>query len=65
MACVSRYVLQLSETQFGEAPKSVGELMQFVNGVHAYSDDVCNMLKMDAVLATLDILLTDLVSNKS
>src|SRR5262245_6554747 len=54
MACISKYVLQVSSKQFATVPTSVQELSDFVQQVNQYSDDVCLILKGDSVLAQLD-----------
>ena len=61
MACISKYVLQVSSKQFATVPTSVQELSDFVQQVNQYSDDVCLILKGDSVLAQLDILLQELL----
>lgn len=62
MACVSRYVLEIARIQFSEVPDHVKKLGTFVSMVRAYSNEICNILKQDLVLARLDILLTDLAT---
>jgi hypothetical protein len=64
MACVARYILAEAPTQFKAVPKSVQDIDTFVMSVDRYSDDVCNMLPRDEVLANMDILLQDIVRSR-
>jgi hypothetical protein len=61
MVCVGKYILALSKIQFGESAQFSSAIDKFIKDVHAYSDEVCNFLKLDTVLAELDILLTAIV----
>jgi hypothetical protein len=61
MACVGRYILALSKIRFGESFSFSNEIERFIKDTHSYSDEVCNLLKLDVVLAELDILLTTIV----
>jgi hypothetical protein len=61
MACVSKYILVASPTQFKEVPRSVQDIGIFIERVYAFSDDVCRMLPLDEVLAKMDILLQGIV----
>jgi hypothetical protein len=63
MVCVSKYILQMSPEQFGEAPKSISELNEFCEQVNQYSDTVCSTLKSDVIFAELDILLQQILSD--
>jgi hypothetical protein len=61
MACVGKYILAASPTQFRNVPKPVQDIHIFIENVYKYSDDVCCMLPLDEVLANMDILLQDIV----
>jgi hypothetical protein len=61
MACVAKYILTASPTQFKDVPKSIRDIDIFIENVYKYSDDVCCMLPLDEVLANMDILLQDIV----
>jgi hypothetical protein len=61
MACVGKYILAVSPTQFTKVPKSIQDINIFIEDVYKYSDDVCLMLPLDEVLANMDILLQDIV----
>jgi hypothetical protein len=61
MACVSKYILVASPTQFKEVPRSVQDIRNFIEGVYVFSDDVCRMLPLDELLAKMDILLQGIV----
>jgi hypothetical protein len=62
MACVSKYILVASPTQFKEVPKPVQDIGIFIEKVYVFSDDVCRMLPLDEVLAKMDILLQDIIA---
>jgi len=57
MACVGKYILAASPTQFQTIPKSIQDINIFIEDVYKYSDDVCRMLPLDEILAKMDILL--------
>ncbi len=61
MVCVAKYILAAAPTQFSKVPKSILDIDTFIENVYLYSDDVCCMLPRDAVLASMDILLQDIV----
>jgi hypothetical protein len=61
MACVSKYILIASPTQFKKVPQPVLDIGMFVERVYKFSDDVCVMLPLDEVLARMDILLQGIV----
>jgi hypothetical protein len=61
MACVGKYILAISPTQFRTVPKSIQDINIFIQSVDKYSDDVCRMLPLDEVLANMDILLQGIV----
>ncbi|MBU6462346.1 MAG: hypothetical protein KGL35_01125 [Bradyrhizobium sp.] len=64
MACVSKYILVASPSQFNQVPQSVQDISIFIERVYAFSDDVCTMLPLDEVLSKLDILLQEIVHTK-
>lgn len=64
MACVSKYILVASPTQFKEVPKSVREISAFIDAVDSFSNGVCEILALDEVLAKMDILLQDIVKEE-
>ena len=61
MVCVAKYILAAAPTQFSSIPKSIHDISIFIEDVYKYSDDVCRMLPLDAVLARMDILLQGIV----
>jgi hypothetical protein len=61
MACVGKYILVASPTQFKEVPRSVQDISMFIERVYVFSDDVCRMLPLDEVLAKMDIILQGIV----
>lgn len=61
MACVSKYVLIASPMQFEKVPASVQEVRTFIDAVDTFSNDVCEMLPLDELLAKMDILLQEIV----
>jgi len=61
MACVGKYILVASPTQFKEVPQSVQDISNFIERVYLFSDDVCRMLPLDEVLAKMDILLQGII----
>lgn len=63
MVCVAKYVLVISELQYGELPKPLQNLKAFIARVDRYSDDVCLMLPRDTVLASMDILLQRIIKD--
>lgn len=65
MACVGKYILVASSIQFKEVPKSVSEIQNFLTAVDSFSNEVCEILPLDEVLAKMDNLLQDILHERS
>jgi hypothetical protein len=61
MACVSKYILVTTPVQFQKAPDSLRDIQVFINAVDTFSNEVCEMLALDELLAKMDMLLQDIV----
>ena len=61
MVSVGTYIRAAASMQFKSIPKAIEEIDTFVENVNKYSDDVCQMLPRDEVLARMDILLQDII----
>lgn len=64
MACVSKYILVASSAQFKEVPETVSQIQTFLTAVDSFSNEVCELLPLDEVLAKMDILLQDILHER-
>jgi len=60
LICVSKYVLSVVESLSSTEQGLLPALQKNVTAIDTYSDDVCKILKMDTVLAEIDILVHEI-----
>jgi hypothetical protein len=63
MVCVSKYMAEI--TPVHAVPQSVNEIGIFIQNATEYSDDVCSMLPLDKMLASMNALLQDIARTPS
>jgi hypothetical protein len=62
LVCVSKYALTILESLPETAQTPSEAIRKVISDVDVYSDDVCNILKMDTVLAEIDILIHEIAT---
>jgi hypothetical protein len=65
LACVSQYALNILESSVLTIQGPSEEIRKTIDAIDRYSDDVCEILKMDAVLGEIDILIHEIATTAS